>query len=256
MFVANLIIMLDTFALERTAIRVHARVFFFKDNMGVFKDLTGQRFGKLTVVKRVDNDKHNNACFLCLCDCGIESIVIGTQLSQGKTMSCGKCSRTITSKYSNYINKPFWKEIGTSYRAMKERCYNKNNGKYNNYGGRGITICDEWNGTNGRIRFYEWAISNGYAKKLTIDRIDVNGNYEPNNCRWANTYLQANNRTDNFVVEYNGEVKTIHEWEKLVGISAGTIRYRITHNWSVEKALTIPAIIGRNQVGKAERIGE
>ena len=159
-----------------------------------------------------------------------------------------------THSYSKYRHLPFWDKIGNSYRAMMERCFNPNNWKYPKYGGRGITICDEWKEkTKGRIVFYKWAISNGYAEGLTIDRKDNDGNYTPSNCRWADNYQQANNKSNNFVIEYNGERKTIHEWSKISGVSCGTIRYRITHFWDVEKAIFEKAVIGRNQVGSETR---
>lgn len=156
-----------------------------------------------------------------------------------------------THRYKDYRNKPYWKEIGNSYRAMVSRCKDKNNEKYKNYGAKGITICQEWliDGY-GRINFYNWAINNGYSKGFTIDRIDTYGNYEPNNCRWANDIVQANNKTNNFMITYKGICDTIHNFSRKYNISVGTLRYRITHNWDVEKALTIPAIVGRNQYNK------
>ena len=151
-------------------------------------------------------------------------------------------------KYEEYKNKPFWKEICTSHRAMKARCYEKNNCKYPIYGGRGIIVCEEWKNTkNGLIAFYNWAMANGYQKGLTIDRVNVNGNYEPNNCRWANTFQQANNRSDNFKITYNGTTKTLHEYANEYNIPATTLRYRIKSGWNTLKALTTPPIIGRNQ---------
>ncbi len=224
--------------------------------MGKFVDLTGKKFGHLLVIKRVENDKHNNARFECVCDCGNKSIVLGTSLTQGETRSCGKCKQPMNTKYSSYKNLPYWEEISTSYRAMKERCYRKNNSNYDRYGGRGIIVCNEWLGKNGRINFYNWAIENGYRKDLTIDRIDNNGNYEPSNCRWANIFEQANNKRNNLKITYNGKTKTLLQWSRIFGIKWVTLRYRILHGWDIEKALTTPAIIGRNQIGQSDRLSK
>ena len=217
--------------------------------MGTFIDLTGKKFGKLKVIERLDNDKNGNATWLCLCDCGRTSKVTATSLLRGRTKSCGKCPKILRSKYYEYRQKSFWNRISTSYKAMIGRCYERKNVHYADYGGRGISVCEEWRGEKGRINFYEWAIANGYAEGLTIDRIDVNGNYEPSNCRWANLDTQANNKRNNFLIECNGETKTIHEWSKISGVSVGSIRYRITHNWEAEKAIFLTAVVGRNQSG-------
>lgn len=112
--------------------------------------------------------------------------------------------------------------------AMKQRCYNPNNKRYDSYGGRGITICDEW--LNDYPAFRKWAIENGYEDngKLSIDRIDNDGNYEPNNCRWADIITQANNRSSNIVIEYNGKTQTLRQWSEETGISMDALysRYR------------------------------
>lgn len=111
---------------------------------------------------------------------------------------------------------------------MKTRCYNKNYNRYDDYGGRGITICDEW--INDFKAFYDWSMSNGYKDNLTIDRIDVNGNYEPDNCRWADRKTQANNRRNNVYLTYNGKTKTISQWSRELNIPENTIRSRYYRN--------------------------
>lgn len=107
-----------------------------------------------------------------------------------------------------------------------------------NISGRGIKVCKEWLGEHGFQDFYRWALENGYQDNLTIDRIDVNGNYEPNNCRWSTMKEQQNNRRDNHILELNGEKHTIAEWSEITGINAGTIRSRLKLDWSIEEALT------------------
>ena len=121
-----------------------------------------------------------------------------------------------------------------SYRAMLERCYNKNSDKYPNYGGRGITVCEEWQTFPA---FEKWAYENGWAPGLTIDRIQVNGNYEPSNCRWADTDTQANNKQDTRLYTYKGETKSMKQWAKASGISYYTLRNRLDRGWTIADAL-------------------
>ena len=121
------------------------------------------------------------------------------------------------------------------WKTMKYRCSNKNNHKYKNYGGRGIKVCDEWKDYS---LFRTWALSNGYQDDLTIDRVDVDGNYEPNNCRWVDMKTQQRNRSNNKLIEYKGETKCLSEWVEITGIGHKTILYRLNSGWSVEKALT------------------
>lgn len=121
---------------------------------------------------------------------------------------------------------------------MLTRCSNKNTKAYNYYGGRGITVCDEWK--NSFNSFYDWSMNNGYESNLTIDRIDVNGNYSPDNCRWTTIKTQANNRRNNHYVNINGVVRTLTEWCELYGINYRTVQDRLKRGWSVEKALLTP----------------
>jgi len=125
------------------------------------------------------------------------------------------------------------------WRGMKARCYNPKALKYKHYGARGIEICDEWR--NSYQKFYDWAINNGYVEGLTLDRINVNGNYEPTNCRWVTKTIQNRNKRNNRYLTYNGETKTICEWSEITGIPHTVLYNRIAfHKWDVESALTIP----------------
>lgn len=120
---------------------------------------------------------------------------------------------------------------------IKARCFNQNHRDYKQYGARGITMCDEWK--HDFLIFYDWAIANGYTDSLTIDRINNDGNYEPDNCRWATRKEQCNNYRKNHLLEYNGEVHSIAEWSEITGINYFTLRDRINRSkWSIEKALT------------------
>jgi hypothetical protein len=118
--------------------------------------------------------------------------------------------------------------------SMRQRCHSKQNKAYKSYGGRGISICDEWSDFKA---FYEWSMANGYSDDLTIDRIDNDGNYEPSNCRWVGWDVQSKNRRF-ATLTYNGETHTIEEWSKIIGISNSGIRYRMQQNLPVEKILS------------------
>lgn len=122
-------------------------------------------------------------------------------------------------------------------KGMKQRCYNPNCEKYPRYGGRGITVCDEWR--NNPQAFYDWSMENGYADDLTIDRINNDGNYEPSNCRWATAKQQNNNRTHK-TYTYNGETKTLSQWADKLGVCDQTLYSRLKNGWSIEKTFAEP----------------
>ena len=129
-------------------------------------------------------------------------------------------------------------QLYNSWRGMKERCNNKNNKRYDNYGGKGIIVCEEWNNF---LNFKEWALNNGYEPGLTIERKDVNGNYEPSNCCWATNKEQSNNRTTNHLLTFNGETLTINQWAEKLNIKRELIKDRLRLGWNVDDALTTPA---------------
>lgn len=120
------------------------------------------------------------------------------------------------------------------------RCYYPTTNGYERYGGRGIKMCDEW--INNPQSFYEWSINNGYAKELTIDRIDVNGNYEPSNCRWVTKEVQDNNRRTNRKITYNGETKTLSQWARKYNINTTTLSDRLKMGMAIDEALNKPVI--------------
>lgn len=126
--------------------------------------------------------------------------------------------------------------------GMKSRCYNKNDPSYYLYGGKGVKICDEWLGEYGVLNFYNWSVENGYDDKLSIDRIDSDGDYSPDNCRWVNRIIQNNNTKRNHRITWNGETHTVAEWARIlpINVSYGTLISRIQKGWSVERAFTEP----------------
>ena len=196
--------------------------------MGKAPDLTGNRYGRFTVVSRAANNKKGNAMWNCICDCGNTRTVLAYHLKSGHSKSCGCITKT---------HGMFGTRLYKIWDGIKYRCHNSTSDNYNNYGARGITVCEEWR-TNFQS-FYDWAMSHGYSEDLTIDRIDVNGNYEPDNCRWANEITQHNNTRTNRFITYNGETHTIAEWSRIQNINYYTLVARINrYGWSIEKALT------------------
>lgn len=217
--------------------------------MAEFKgiDLTGNVYGRLTVIKYfgysiTPKGKRRNK-WECLCSCGNVAVVGGSDLRKGHTLSCGCYQKE---QISNAI-----KTHGLSktrlYRiwsGMKKRCENPNAERYPHYGGRGITVCKEWNTFES---FRDWALNNGYNEKLSIDRKDLNKGYEPSNCKWSTDKEQANNTSRSHTVEFNGETHTISEWSEITGITRRTLNKRINNGWSPERALTEKPVIGKNQ---------
>lgn len=139
---------------------------------------------------------------------------------------------------SNYKDGRKGTRLYSIYNNMKTRCYNQHSRSYPRYGGRGISICEEWLSDFGS--FKEWAGENGYADSLTIDRIDVNGNYDPSNCRWIPIQQQALNTSKNHLVEIDGETKPLTEWSRLYGINPKTVRDRLARAWDYERAIKTP----------------
>ena len=128
--------------------------------------------------------------------------------------------------------------IHNEWRSMKRRCYSKEQKGYKDYGGRGITVCDEW--LHDFQAFYDWAMANGYDDNLTLDRIDSNGNYEPSNCRWVSQKVQQNNRRNNHYITYNGKTQTAKQWAEELNINYSTIITRLNRGWSIERTFNTP----------------
>jgi len=204
--------------------------------MGKFIDLTGQKFNRLTVEEFVGKNRNNSRLWECKCECGGEVVTTTARLRSGKCKSCGCLSREKSTERLTTHNKTN-SRLHRIWSNMKTRCYNKNNVNYKRWGAKGVTVCDEWR--NDFQIFYDWAMANGYADNLSIDRIDNSKGYCPENCRWANPREQANNTRKVRFIEYNGETHSLHEWSRILGIKVETLFYRLKH-LSPEEAFTLP----------------
>lgn len=206
--------------------------------MGKFIDLTGKRFGRLFVIERGENDKQKKPMWKCQCDCGEYVTVRGAALSQGHTVSCGCYCRE---KHTTHGG--FGTRLYKIWQSMNDRCCCETHPAYADYGNRGIRVCEEWLDF---AKFREWALENGYDKtapkwKCTLDRKDVNGNYEPSNCRWVDMKVQGRNKRNNRLLEYNGEQHTLSEWSEILGVGYQTLYARITrYGWNGKDVLSRP----------------
>lgn len=196
-------------------------------------DLSGQTFGLLTVIGRSHRESGQSWKWRCRCACSREVLVQGSILKAGRTSACSSCATRIAQTTHGGTGTPLY----ARWRAMLQRVDNPNSTEWHNYGGRGIAVCDEWQS------FEAFARDMGptFEPHLELDRIDVDGNYEPSNCRWATRIQQQNNRRTNHRVTWDGRTLTVAEWAELLGIKANTLLYRLRRGWSVERALTTGA---------------
>lgn len=192
----------------------------------------GDRFGKLTIVdkgqQRILPSGRKASTWICKCDCGNITTVTSGALTSGNTSSCGCGMRDPANKFRKHgMGRT---ELYNHWRAMKERCYYSKHVRFAQYGGRGITVCEEWrNPDTGFITFAEWAITHGYKEgcRLTLDRINVNDNYYPENCRWTNHTRQANNKSTTHYLTIDGVTWSIGDWSRITGVPVNTIYSRI-----------------------------
>ena len=215
--------------------------------MGVVKlnpvEEIGKKYGRYTVIEFAGKSKNGIVRVKCLCDCGNQKIVRLCSLKKGEIRSCGCLAKELlvernkTIKYTTHAKSRT--RLYTIWCDMKQRCLNKNSVVFRYYGGRNISICKEWE--NDFNKFYDWAQKNGYSDNLTIDRIDVNGNYEPSNCRWITIQMQRKNTRNNIFVEIEGETKILKDWCDYYNITYTTVMSRLKLGWNIEKALKTPA---------------
>lgn len=199
-------------------------------------NIIGKRFGKLVVLSHSHNVKYTKY-FLCKCDCGKTTTVAKNALTTGKQISCG-CARSSRIAKLNKLPDGYLR-LGKIYRSMKKRCYDPANNRYSSYGGRGIKICDAWLDDIDSFRI--WAINNGYKDGLSIERIDVNKDYSPENCKWIPPIEQHNNTQRSVFITFNGKTQTLTQWANELNIKKSTLHNRIhVHGWSIERAFTEP----------------
>lgn len=204
----------------------------YKKAVNEMMNLVGRKFNKLTVLERAGS-ANGRSIWKCQCECGIITYV--TKSNLGKTKSCGCiCAEARKSNLRHGETKTRLYDI---WRSMKSRCFYKNNKSYARYGGRGISVCEEWMTYE---PFRDWALSHGYNPdapygKTTLDRIDVNGDYSPENCRLVDMKTQANNKRNNVYIKINGETKTMKEWAEIYGVSYKTVINRHWRGVSTEK---------------------
>lgn len=211
--------------------------------MSNFKDYSGQRFGRLTALHPTGRQMFpsGNAVWIFECDCG--NVVERTiPASSTKMPSCGCYVRERMSKL-NRTHGGRHDRLYLVWMDMRRRCYDTKDSNYYNYGGRGIIVCDEW---KDYAVFRSWAKESGYDQtakraKCTLDRIDVNGNYCPENCRWVDCKTQCNNKRNNKLIEYDGRVQTLKQWADELGLSYSLVTRRIASGWSAERAFTQPS---------------
>lgn len=207
--------------------------------MGKLIDLRGKKFTRLTVIAEEKlNKKEGNRKWICKCECGNYITAKTSYLTSGDTKSCGCLKSERSKENASHINRTHGMTRTRLYKiwqGMKNRCYKENTNGYENYGKRGIEVCVEWR--HNFVNFYNWAISNGYKDNLTIDRLDNNKNYEPENCKWSTLKEQSNNRRTNCFIEYNGEKHSMKEWSEILNISYATMRTRRTRGWKNEEIL-------------------
>jgi len=204
-------------------------------------NLTGEKYGRLTVVNRhAVNTNGGKPQWLCICECGKEKVASSSNLRQGQTKSCG-CLHIESALRASAIHKSHGltgSRIESIYKGMLARCYNKNHPAYKDYGGRGITVCKEWK--TKRALFFKWALANGYDEKLTIDRINNNLSYSPDNCRWSTRKVQARNTRRNLIVNIKGTKAPLSEWAERLNMPMKSLWYRLNAGWDVEKTFTTP----------------
>lgn len=201
-------------------------------------DLTGRQFGRLTVIEEAGRDKFKRTMWRCKCECGNEVTVPYARLAYGQTRSCGCLKMDLLVKRSTThgdSRKDKEARLYKIYKGMMSRCYSKTDYHYERWGGRGIKVCEEWKGNY--EAFKEWALSHGYADDLTIERIDNDGDYCPENCKWITHKEQARNKRNNHYLTYNGQTKCLGEWCEIYGIPRTTLWNRVHRGWTPKECL-------------------
>ena len=200
-------------------------------------DLIGHRYGRLTVVTISEPTAKGKPQWVCRCDCGNEHVASASNLRNGTVRSCG-CLRSESARRASSMRRTHGltgSRLERIWKGMCTRCYNRRSLAFAYYGDRGIVICDEW--LMNRAAFFNWALSSGYRDWFSIDRINNDGPYSPENCRWVNAIEQANNTRRNRVIEHGGMRLTLAQWAKRAGISTGLLWWRLESGWEIAMAV-------------------
>ena len=218
------------------------------------KDLTGMKFSRLTVIERADDyikpSGEHVPMWKCKCECGNDCVKNQYNLIEGYTSSCG-CIRIENTIKAHKIHGETNSKLYRVWENIKKRCYDPNATGYNHYGGRGISMCDEWK--DSYVTFREWALQHGYQfnadrKECTIERINVDGNYCPENCKWANMKEQGNNKRNNRIIKIDELSLTVPQWAERMGVDPRLIHCRLNRGWNEYDAVMIPKGGKRNEV--------
>lgn len=216
----------------------------------MYEEYIGRKYGRWTVIGVLPHKPCEKVKLLCRCDCGTEKGVNKDNLISGKTLSCG-CRASEVTTMRNYKHGDARSRLFKVWCNMRRRCYEPSNKRWMQYGGKGVKVCDEWQGEHGYENFKKWAIESGYDVTAeyfacTIDRIDVDGDYEPSNCRWVDMKTQCRNRTSNVHIRYKGIDKIAVEWSELFGVRSELFCNRIRCGWTDDMTIETP-IKGREK---------
>lgn len=206
--------------------------------------MVGEKFGRLTVVGYAGLSGSGKRTWDCVCECGNHTVVTTSDLRNGHTKSCG-CIRKEELIIRSTSHGKVHTRLYSIWTGMKNRCYNRKQDNFKYYGGRGIKVCNEWR--DDFESFFEWAIANGYQDGYTIDRIDVNKDYSPENCAWKTQREQNLNTRKNRCIEYLGTTKTIKEWADECGLEYSCLLWRLNSGWDIARALSTPSCRERRQ---------
>lgn len=217
--------------------------------MSSLNNRIGNKYGRLTVVSRAENTLSGKSKWLCVCDCGNHTNVRGSDLATGGVRSCGCIKKEVAARKgrARVTHGDSGTRLYRIWQGMKQRATYKNGGAYKHYGGRGVTVCDEW--ANSYAEFKNWSADHGYLDNLTIDRIDNNKGYSPDNCKWSTYKQQENNRRNNRKITVAGETHTVSEWSEISEISGATLCYRLNNGWPKED-LFMPANLNNKNIRK------
>lgn len=210
------------------------------------KDLNNKTFGKLTIIGYVGLNRYKKAIWKTKCVCGIEKDYLSSDLQSGRIVSCGLCAKRENGKLRRLPMRGT--PIYNKWRKIMDRCYNKNCKAYYNYGERGIYVCERWKSFD--LFFEDIGIP---PKGYSLDRIDNDGPYSPENCKWATSKEQANNTRSNVILEFNGETKTLSQWAEKYNMSSAILGWRIRSGWTTDEALNIPIKKGNYRSSKTTK---